>query len=257
MRKLQSSFAASAVIAGCLLIPTPACSEIVLEARQWAPDVSGQFRIDSPNVVDTIDLLDDLGLEDDEATGGRLLIRPSRRTLIRFGYTPLQLSGDQVVARTINFLGRDFNVSSRVVSDLDIEYGRIGFAWQFISSRDRRFRIGPIVEAKGFTGTATLAAPDLPVPVRESADFEVAFASAGLVLDIEANERFHVFAEGSVLVDDSEGEINEFEVGARYFFSKALGLVAGVRTLEIDAEYEGDLLQMDLDGAFAGLSLRF
>lgn len=240
-----------------LLCAGAASGEVILEARQWAPDLSGQFRIDSNNITDTIDLINDLGLEDDEAVGGRLIIRPSRRTMIRLGYTPLALSGDRIVARTINFLGRDFNVSSRVVSDLDIEYGRLGFAWQFISSRDSRFRIGPLVEAKGFTGTATLTAPDLPVPVSESADFEVAFAAAGLVLDLEASERLHFYAEGSVLVDDSEGELNEFEAGVRYFFSKGFGLVAGVSTLEIDAEYEGDLLQMDLDGAFAGLTLKF
>jgi hypothetical protein len=256
MRKLALPIVLGVAIV-TLAAATPASAEVIIEARQWAPDLSGQFRIDSNNIVDTIDLVDDLALEDDEAIGGRLHIRPSRRTLVRFGFSPLQLAGDQIVARTINFLGRDFNVSSRVVSNLDIDYFRAGFAWQFISSRDRRFRLGPLVEAKGFRGAATLAAPELPAPVRESADFEVAFASAGLLVDLELSDKVHIFAEGSVLVDDSEGELNEFEAGARYFISKAFAVVAGVRSLEIDAEYEGDLLQMDLDGAFAGLSVHF
>jgi hypothetical protein len=234
-----------------------ASAEVILEARQWAPDLSGQIRVDSSDLIDTIDLTQDLGLQDDEAFEGRLLVRPSKRTLFRVGWTPLTLTGEQVVSRTIVFLGREFDISSRVLSELELDYGRLGFAWQFLSTRDGRFRIGPLVEAKAFRGTATLSAPDLAVPATESAEFEVAFASAGLILDLEASDRLHIFAEGSVLLDESEGELNEIEVGVRFFATKALAIVAGVRQLEIDATDRDDLLQMDLEGAFAGLSLRF
>ncbi|MDH3255227.1 MAG: hypothetical protein OEM62_09565 [Acidobacteriota bacterium] len=232
-------------------------AEIVLEARQWSPSLSGEIRIDGSNLIDTIDLTEDLALQDDDAFGGRLLIRPSRRTLIRLGWVPLTLSGERVVTRTINFLGRDFNISSLVQSNLDLEYGRLGFAWQVLSADDGKYRIGPLIEAKGFRGEATLSAPDLPVPASETADFETAFASAGLIMDLEPSERFHVFAEGTILIDDSQGDLVDVEAGVRFFPTKLLAIVAGYRRLEIDAEDGTDLLVMNLEGVFFGASLHF
>ena len=184
MRKLLLHTAIAVVVLG-VLPAGQASAEVVFEARQWAPDLSGEIRLDGSNVIDTIDLTEDLGLQDDEALEGRLLIRPSRRTLIRLGWTPLTMTGEEVISRTISFLGRDFEISSRVASELELEYGRLGFAWQFFSSGDGKYRIGPLVEAKGFRGTATLSALDLPVPASESEEFEAAFASVGLILDLE------------------------------------------------------------------------
>lgn len=241
----------------CLLLTFAASAEVILEARQWAADPSGQIRVDGSGAADTIDLTRDLGLEEDESLDGRLLIRPSRRTSVRFGWAPITLTGEQVVSRTISFMGSDFDISTRVVSDLEIDYGRLGFAWQFLSSRDGRFRFGPLVEAKGLRGTAILSAPDIPSPISESEEFEVAFASAGVALDLEPNERFHVFAEATVLVDDSEGDLDDIEAGVRFYATKTLAIVAGVKSLEIDATDDDDMLQMDLEGAFAGLSVRF
>lgn len=256
MRRLPFQTAIAIVLASVSLTGQ-ASAEIVFEARQWSPDLSGEIRIDGSSVIETIDLTNDLGLQDDESIEGRLTIRPSRRTLVRLGWTPLTMNGDKIISRTISFLGRDFEISSRVESELELEYARVGFAWQFFSSGDGKYRIGPLVEAKGFRGKATLSAPDLPVPARESEEFETAFASVGLILDLEPSERFHIFAEGSVLVDDSQGELTETEIGVRFFPAKYVSIVAGLRQLEIDAEDEDDLLKMDLDGVFGGISIHF
>ena len=256
MRRLLFHTVIAILLAG--VVPAgQASAEIVFEARQWSPDLSGEIRIDGSSVIETIDLTEDLGLQDDESIEGRLTIRPSRRTLIRLGWAPLTMTGDKVISRTITFLGRDFDISSRVESELELEYGRLGFAWQFLSSGDGKYRIGPLVEAKGFRGTATLSAPDLPVPARESEEFETAFASIGLIFDLEPSQRFHIFGEGSVLIDDSQGEITETELGVRFFPVKHIAIVAGLRQLEIDAEDDNDLLKMDLDGVFGGISIHF
>lgn len=245
------------ILAASLAISAEAGAEVALEARQWSPELTGRIRVDGSSLLDEIDLNNDLGLQDADGVEGRLLVRPSRRSLIRAGWVPLTMSGDQVVSRTIRFLDRDFDVSTRVESDLELEYGRLGFAWQFLSTSDGRFRIGPLVEVKAFRGTATLSAPDLPSPISRSEEFEVAFASAGLLMDLEPSERFQVFAEASVLVDDSQGELLDAEAGVRFFVVDKLALVAGFRRLEINAEDGNDLLDLELEGAFFGASVRF
>jgi hypothetical protein len=237
------------------LFTSPGRAEVIIEARQWSPDVAGLLRLDGSAPGEVIDLESDLGMEDDDALEGRLVIRPTRRTVIRFGWLPVTLSGDEVVTRTLNFMGTDFDISTRVESELEIEYGRVGFAWQFLSSKDRRFRLGPLVEAKGLRGTATLSAPDIPTPLTESEEFESAFASAGILLDLEPSDRFHIFAESSVLIDDSQGDLVDTEIGIRFFPLERLAIIAGFRTLEIDAEDDDDLLELDLEAAFFGISL--
>jgi hypothetical protein len=239
------------------LLASPMGAEVVIEARQWSADVAGLLRLDGSAPGEIIDLEEDLGLESDDAIEGRLVIRPTRRTVIRFGWLPMTFLGDEVVTRTINFMGTDFEVSTRVESELELEYGRVGFAWQFLSSKDRRFRLGPMVEAKGLRGTATLSAPDIPTPLRESEEFETAFASAGILVDLEPSDRFHIFAETSVLVDDSQGDLVDTEIGMRLFILEKVALLAGFRTLEIDAEDDDDLLELDFEAAFFGLSLHF
>ena len=130
-------------------------------------------------------------------------------------------------------------------------------AWQFIDLGDGAFRLGPLVEAKLFRGTASLAAPELPITVFESKDFEAALPSAGLMLDIEPNSKLCIFAEGSALVETNQAEVIDAEAGIRYYPRRNVSVFGGYRILSIDATEGDDLLDLDVEGVFAGVSLRF
>lgn len=240
-----------------LALPAPAGAEVTFEVRSWRADLAGVIQIGDTAPVDEIDLVADLGLETEDDFEGRLLIRPSRRTMLRLAWLPLSFAGEEIVSRTITFFGRDFTVSRRVLSELELDYGRLGFAWQFLSTRDGRYRIGPLIEAKGFRGEATLSAPDPPLAVTESGEFETAFASAGLVADLEPSERLHLFAEASVLVDTNDGDLLDAEGGVRFYPLDWLAIVGGYRILEVDAGDGDERLDIEIEGAFFGLALRF
>jgi hypothetical protein len=228
-----------------------------IEANLWEPDVSGGIRVVEQGVGGDIDLANDLGLASDSVTGLRLVFHPSRRTEIRFTRLPLSFSADVVASRTIEFAGEVFTFSTRVVSELEMDYLRAGFAWQFLSSSDGRFRAGPLLEVKGYDGSASLSAPELIIPVTVSEDFEAAFGSAGLAVDLEPTARVHIFGEFSALVGADEGDQTDFEVGVRVTLAGPLAVQAGYRSIETDFEDDNDLVDFDVDGVFFGARLGF
>ena len=231
---------------------------VVIEARQWTIEPAGGVLLSGNGLVDTLDLDSDLGLEEDDALEGRVTFRPSAKTMIRASFTPeLALAGDNIVSRSIQFLGQTFGVQSRVVTALDMEYGRLAFAWQGLSLAENRFRLGPIVEVKGFRGELALGAPDLSPPISEREEFEAAFGTAGLILDYELSDRLELFGESTVTVTGDEGDLVDTEYGVRLVLVPALTVVAGVRTFSVDIEDGTDRLDFELDGPFVGVSIRF
>lgn len=232
-------------------------SNVELEARLWSAALTGTVEVREGGLGTTIDLEDDLGIEDDEPVELRLTLRPSRRTQVRLAWTNLSFDGDEVLSRTIEFGGQTFTFSSRVVSQLDVDYARAGFAWQFLSNRDGTFRLGPLVEVKGFRGEASIAAPELPFPAAESEELEGAFGAVGAVLDIEAGRWVQVFAEGSYVVEADDAEGTDLEAGIRVLFAERLAAVVGYRSFSVEAAEDDDEFDLDIEGPYVGLTLRF
>ena len=228
-----------------------------LELNSWDPDVAGQIKIVEQGIGDNIDLASDLGMAGDRVEDLRVTFHPSRRTEIRLARMPLTYSGDSVVSRTIEFAGEIFTVASRVVSQLDLDYVRAGFAWQFLSSDDGRFRVGPLIEVKGFQGDASLTAPDLGLPVTVGETFEAAYPAAGIAADIEATERVHFYGEYSALVGTDVGNQTDLEVGVRVPLWGAVTGQAGYRSITIDVTDKDDAVDFDIDAVYFGLGLRF
>jgi hypothetical protein len=227
-----------------------------LELRGWDVDVTGDSLVRENGVGTRIDLDRDLGLADDNAIEGRLLLFPTRNLFVRVAYVPLDLEGDQVQSQRIEFGGEVFDVNVRVVSGLDLDYGRLHVGWMFRTASDR-LRVGPMIGAAGLRGDASLGTPDLPIPVTASEDFEGGFASLGLLVEVAPISRLELFGEFSQLVGVDAGDITDLEVGARVRLVGELRLVAAVRTLSIDFEQDDDRLEADLEGLSLGLSLRF
>ncbi len=248
-----------------LILPLLLCASTVaaqerdrfqLEVFQWEPDATGFVQVLEAGIGSDIDLERDLGITSDSVTGIRLSLFPSQRTEVRFGLLPISFSGDLVANQTITFGGQTFEISERIVSALDLDYLRAGFAWQFLSSGDGRFRAGPLVEVKAFDGSASLTAPDLLIPITVSETFEAAFGSAGIAVDLEPTDRVHVFGEYTALVASDEGDQSDFEVGVQVRIWEALYAFAGVRTMEIQFEDGDDFIDFELDAAFFGVALR-
>lgn len=241
------------------LAPASADPPVVeFEARQWTAEPSGTFTFDAGLLTETLDFDSDLGLQEDDALEGRLVFRPSPKTMIRLGFVPeIALVGDNVISRSFSFLNETFAFNERVVTSFDLEYGKIGFAWQFLASRDGRFRIGPLVEAKGFRADLALSAPSVTPPIVETENYEAAFGSAGLIADLVISDRIEIFGEATEVVSGDEGDVSETEFGIRYLPIPEVSIIGGIRTLEIDIDDGDQRFVFELDGAFLGVGVRF
>lgn len=260
---ISNAFRTLAVVAaGLILCSSPGLAQkrsiVSIEARQWTAEPSGSFSVVAGSINEAIDFENDLGLEEDDALEGRLVFRPSKRTMIRLGFLPeLELAGDNVVSRSITFFGQPFTLNERVVTNFTLEYGRLGFAWQFISASDGRFRIGPLLELKGFRGDLALSAPDAPILLSETDRYEAAFGAAGLIAELEIGDRVELFGEVTEVVTGDEGDVNEVEYGIRVLVLPKVMIVAGARTLEIDIEDADESFKFELDGVFVGARVSF
>lgn len=253
------ALASAALLIGWLAAaPALLAAGVDFEARLWAPDLGGRAVLDVGDQTEAIDLVSDLGLDGDEALEGRLIFRPSRRTSLRLEYASFDFGGDAVLQRSVTFAGTTFDVAAQISSSLRLDYGGIGFAWQFVSTGDGRTRLGPLIEARGLRGTAAIQA-DLQGLIQASAsdDFELAFAAAGLLLDVEPSRRFHAYARWTRSVDSGEGTLTDAEAGLRFYPIDALAVGIGYRRLEIDFVEGGEMFDLELDGPFFGGVLTF
>jgi len=83
----------------------------------------------------------------------------------------------------IEFNGTQFPAGSRVVSDLDLHYARLGWIWQPWLIPER-LRLGPVLEAKAFLAEMTLEAPALVPRLKETEHVSVVIPTVGLAADV-------------------------------------------------------------------------
>lgn len=249
-----------ALVAATLLLPAMAAADgrhLDLEVRRWSPELEGQVRVPRAGLEGSrIDFAGDLGIGDEEFLDLRLRWYPSRTFFVRLAHTPIDYSGDRVVTRTLEFGGVTFPISARVASELNLDYTRAAAGWQFLNTDEGAFRLGPTLGVALFSGDAALSAPDLPRVLSERESFDVAFPLAGAALDVELTDAVHLFGEASVVFSD-DGELIDLEAGVRYFFFGRIALMGGWRSLTVDAEDGDERLDVDVEGLFFGLTLRF
>jgi hypothetical protein len=120
-----------------------------LEGRYWMPQMSANLRVERGGSGTDIDARRDLGTPDTNFPQGAVTWTHGRN-LLSFTYTPIDLTGDQTVSRTIVFRGVSYTIGTRVQSDLEVRHLELRWAFQFIRLADGRVRLGPMIEADGF-----------------------------------------------------------------------------------------------------------
>ena len=227
------------------------------EGRYWFTELEAHVKTSSDAIPGSnIDLTEDLGVEGINAPEGRLTFWPGRNHRIRLAYTRLQFDGDETLARTITFSGTTFSASSRVTTDLDIHYARIGWIWQPLTIPDL-LKFGGLVDVKGAVVDASLRTRGASPEVKRSASVPFALPTLGLALDVTPLPMLQLFAEVSGLPAGGLGHVVDAEAGVRFVPIRFFTLLAGYRILDIRAEEGGDSAKLRLHGPFVGASLRF
>jgi len=230
---------------------------ISLEGWYWQGDLEASARVSDGTLGTTLDFKDDLGLKDEDIPEGRLVVALGSRSRLRFGYLSVGYTGDASVDRTIEFAGETYTIGTRVLTDLDKRYARLGWIWQFARTRNGVLRFATVLEAKGLSVDARLQAPELADPVDESDSFDGVLPTVGVALDVVPHPAVDIFLDASGLDVGDRGSMVDAEAGVRFFPHPSLGLSASYRVLDLRLDDDPDFAKLRLEGPFLGLSLRF
>lgn len=230
---------------------------VEFEGRYWMTNLSAVTKVTREGNGTDVDFKSDLKLDDKNFPYGRFTVFINPQNRLSFTYTPVSYSTNTIITRDIQFGGQTYSANSRVTGDLNVQYLRFGWAWQFINVEGGKFKLGSLLEVKGVQGDISLAAPDLPAPIKESRTFTAWLPTFGVALDINPVPFVNFFAEASGLPAGQYGTMWEAEAGIKFIPFKNFTLSGGYRIFDIDARDDPDFAKVRLSGPFVGLSFRF
>jgi len=230
---------------------------VELEGRYWQSELDGLVRVSEGGLGTDVSLKDDLAMPDENFPEYRLTFRTGQRSRTRLAYTSVSFGGDATVTRTIEFSGQTYTVGTRVVSALDLKYGRLGWAWDLVKTDNDAFVFSAIFDVKHIALKADLAAPDLLPPVTETEEASATLPAIGVGFEVSPTPAVVFFAEATGVSSSKYGSLFDGEAGIRLVLFRQLSLVASYRVFDIDYEDEPDFADFRLSGPFFGAGVRF
>ncbi len=239
-----------------LLAPDPTLAQIVdVEGRYWFASLDASTRVESGSLPGTrIDLEQDLRVDDANIPEGRLTFSTGLNSKLRLAYLQGNFDGQTTLGQSIQFAGTTFGANTRVDTELDLYYGRIGWTWQFVAVPGI-FKIGPLLELKGVVVDASIRSPGSSL--RESAVLPMAFPTVGGMLNVTPIAALDFFAEVSGMTFGDFGHVVDAEVGLRFIPVRFFSVSAGYRVFDLRVSNDDDFAKLKLTGPFIGASFRF
>jgi hypothetical protein len=241
-----------------VVLPGAAAGQrIELDTRYWPAELVAEAKIEGGPLPGTaFDFKKDLGIDDEPLVDLRLAVFTGPNSRLRLAYTRASYEGDTIIGRAVEFNGSTYPAATRVVSELDVHYARLGWIWQ-LPVIPGKLRVGPVLEAKAFVVGATLEAPATAPALRETERFAIVLPSVGLALDLSLRQAVDLFAEVSGLTLGDLGHVVDAEVGVRISPIKYLTISGGYRFFDVRGEEDKSFARLRLSGPFGGVTVRF
>jgi hypothetical protein len=224
-----------------------------------SPDVqisSGSLSI--PGGGSTIDLVNDLGIQQKKLGEFRLVLKPARKHKFRIGYTPIKYSvDDAILHRDIVFRGKTFNVGLPVSAQATWKAWRFGYEYDFISAGGGF--LGAVLEAKYTNADANLASP----LATETASARAPIPAVGLIgrgylaRYVSATGEFTFFRLRNGDTDKYKGSYYDFDLYGTVNVTNYVGAQVGYRSLDVSYTVKADSGTMTLRGPYVMGVLRF
>jgi hypothetical protein len=238
------------------LIPlTSSAFEIGARGYYWFPSLDGKLKVDEASIIGTtIDFENDLAIEDEDYPSVEAFVGVGRHHL-DLGYTKIDYSGSSVLTRTIIFNGETYPISSLVSSS--IEYTMMDFHYQYdfidLENALAGFSLGGVFQVKYLDGEVSLKTTGLD----EKEDFTLPIPMVGLNLHIgiiadilEARVRGTIMTYSGDTMYELMGDIS-------WTPFPFIGIHGGYKTFVIDVEEEDALLDYDMSGPYAAITISF
>jgi len=251
---LRKFLVALVAFSAVLLASTDASALVSAEVRYWLTEIDADAKVTEAGIVGTdINLVDDLGVDDQENFWDGRIALDFGRHKIRYGYMPLDWSGSKTITEEITFGGETFSASALVDSSLDIDYHRLGYQYDFIEVKDST--VGLIIEAKYFSIDANLNAAALAIDETES--IEAPLPTVGLAAELSLPALFSVEGELTGVTLGSDRYFIDGEAAVNFKPIPFVAVAAGYRYLKLHIEEEDDEGELMLKGPFVMVRGRF
>lgn len=240
-----------------LLLAASACAlaqRVELDGRYWITAADNRIRFGSSLAQPEISFQRDLGMADQNAPDIRFAFRSHGHSRLVFGYTRLNWDGDKNVQRTIEFDNQLYPIQTRVVSNLKLDYLKLGWAYMF-GSEESKFRMGPLVEGSGIFYDAGLRAPALNFDASDRRS--VGFPTVGLAFDARPHSRVSIYGEASGISIGDYGYSIGGEAGLKVRPVRHVNVEVGYRSLRIDPKFNPDYGRIRVRGPFFGAGITF
>lgn len=231
--------------------------KVEFEGRYWITDLTAEAKVTENGIGTKINFQDDLGVGDENFPEGRFTWYPGPNSKIRLAYTRIAYDGDKNVEKTIEFAGETYTVGTRVITDLEFQYLRIGWIWQFVNLKNGMFKVGTMLEGKLAWIDASLEAPNVEPAIRESESLWGGLPTLGIAADINPHPMFAIFGELSGMTAGKYGYFVDGEAGIKIIPMRNVSVMGGYRVFDIKAEDDPDFAKLKISGFFSGVTVRF
>jgi hypothetical protein len=227
----------------------------------WNPSPEIAITSESIPVAGTrVDFVTDLGIEKTRFRQLKIVLRPSKKTKLRFEYTPITYDAVGSLRANIVFNGISFPVSLPVQTNLRWKAYRFGFEYDIVYTNRGFF--GILLEAKYTDVEVTLQNLIDTEFVRAKAPIPAigAIARVYVVPNISITGEFSGFPEGIVskIDQNSEGHYFDLDIYGTVNFTDHVGAQAGYRSFNVFYNVDNkDIGELSLKGLYVGGVVRF
>jgi hypothetical protein len=232
-----------------LFTGTNAFAIVDVEGRYWLTTMDDEIK--SGTTGTTINLVDDLGVDDQENFFDIRAILELGSHRLRYGYMPLSWEGTKTIGSPINFNGVNYPAAS-INTKLDIAYHRLGYEYDIIDTLDNR--LGVIFEVKYFDIDANLTSS---LGQNETASVQAPVPTVGVAGQVGLPYLLTVGGEITGISLGSAAWLVDAEAGVNFKPFPFFVVSGGYRLLKLHLDYDNDLADISVQGPFVMLRADF
>ncbi|HET7747079.1 MAG TPA: YfaZ family outer membrane protein [Vicinamibacteria bacterium] len=222
-----------------------------VEGRGFQPTLAGTVQKGSnAGEGSVVDVVDDLGLQDEQTFDARGIIQYKPGHKLRGSYTRIDYRGDQPVPQTFTYGQTRYERFTRVRTTVKGAYLSADYEWDFVK-RDKGY-FGIVLGARGFDLDTVVL--DVSDSAREADTIRAVIPVAGVATRVYMG-RLSLGGEVAGLTIGDKGHIIEVDGGLRFHVSDRLAVGAGYRYLDLEGRDGRDEVTLTLRGWQAGIEL--
>ncbi|MFM9995418.1 MAG: TonB-dependent hemoglobin/transferrin/lactoferrin family receptor [Phycisphaerales bacterium] len=228
----------------------------------WATSLDGQVAVGQtfPATIGVIDLTDDLNIDPDRsAFVGSVGVSLGKGVHLDAGYAgPFRFEG---TSDPIDISFNEFVFTGVLDSEADVDIYQVDLAFDVVEAGPLTISFGPGIRILDFeaavTGTATDPITSITAVRTETASGVAPLPGPGLGVRFEVTERVYVKGgiRGMYLGDYGNFFDASAELGVD--ITRNIGVYAGYRWMHAEADVDDVEFNVDLDGLYAGVEIRF